>query len=285
MSQTNYSQYHARAFPGQMDGLGGAGVRAMVNSALDAKNTWTIAIPASPDDSADYSVSVSGGAIPVAIVATYSAGASSTQAEVVAGLLAAIQASDIGQFFAISETSNVITLEALTPNIEYAVTSPTNGDTTADLTVTETLAESASTEIPDGRFVVRSTAGAADNFNEARLPTSATNVVVAGVTTPPTHAREHSAVGNSAKAAYQPNDVMDVVTQTVPGDGIWVTCDAGDIGVNTTAYIDVNTADLLGAITATSTSNLALPAGVRIMEPATPDPNGGYVVKVALNLP
>jgi hypothetical protein len=282
MSQTSYSQYSAKAFPGQVDGLGDMGVRAMINSALDAKNTWTVTTPATVDNSGTYSISVVGGAIPAAIVASFATDASATQAELTAGLLAAIQASDLSQYFAISSASNVITLEALVPNVAYTVTSPTNATTTNDLTLTQTVSAAGSTAIPFGRFVVRSTSGTVDAFNEARLPTTASNVAVAGVVIAPTHAIERGAVGNTAAAQYAANDVMDVIDRTPPGGGVWVPCDSGSILPTTTAYIDCNTT--LGGITATSTSNLALPAGVKIVEPATADPNGGFVVKVALTL-
>ncbi|MEL6385458.1 MAG: hypothetical protein AAFQ89_23940 [Cyanobacteria bacterium J06626_18] len=285
MSQTTYDQYHARAFAGQLDGIGDMGVRPMVNSALDAKNTWTVAVPGSPDDSADYSVQVSGGAMPSAITATYAADASSTQAEVAAGLLAALQATDVAQYFAISEASNTITLQALTGNVAYTVTSPSNASTTADLTVTEAIAAAASTAIPDGRFIVRSTSGTADTFQEGRLPTAASNISLAGVTTPPTHARERSAVGNTAKAEYAPNDVMDVVNRTPPGGGIWVKCDSAALTIDTTLYIDTQVTANRGGLTATSTDNLALPTTCKPIEGATTDQSGGYVIKVAVNLP
>lgn len=289
MSQTSYSQYNAKAFAGQVDGIGEMGVRAMINSALDAKNTWTVTTPATVDTSIAYTISVTGGDIPSAITATFTTDASgpsptATQAELTAGLLAAIQASDLGQYFAISEASNVITLEALVPNVAYTVTSPTNASTTNDLTLAETVTEAISNAIPFGRFVVRSTSGTIDTFNEARLPTTASNVAVAGVAIAPTHAVERGVIGNTATAQYAANDVMDVIDRTPPGGGVWVKCDASNILPTTTAYIDCNTAGSLGQITATSTSNLALPTGVRIVEPATADPNGGYVVKVALTL-
>jgi hypothetical protein len=280
--QTNYSQTSAKAFPGQVDGLGDMGVRAMINSALDAKSTWTVTTPATVDGSGTYSISVVGGAIPAAIVASFTTAESATRAALTAGLLAAIQASDLGQYFAISEASNVITLEALVPNVAYTVTSPTNATTTNDLTLAETVNEAGSTAIPFGRFVVRSTSGTVDAFNEARLPTTASNVAVAGVTIAPTHAIERGVVGNGAVGQYAANDVMDVIDRTAPGGGVWVKCDSGSILPTTTAYIDCNTT--LGVVTATSTSNLALPAGVKIVEPATADPNGGFVVKVALTL-
>ena len=282
MSQTNYSQTSAKAFPGQVDGLGDMGVRAMINSALDAQNTWTVTTPATVDNSGTYSISVVGGAIPAAIVASFTTDGSATRAELTAGLLAAIQASDLSQYFAISEASNVITLRALTPNVGYTVTSPTNATTTHDLTLTQTVAASGSTAVPFGRFVVRSTSGTVDSFNEARLPATASNVTVAGVAIAPTHAIERGAVGNTAAAQYAANDVMDVIDRTAPGGGVWVKCDSGSILPTTTAYIDCNTT--LGVVTATSTSNLALPTGVKIVEPATADPNGGFVVKVALFL-
>lgn len=282
MSQTNYSQSSAKAFPGQVDGLGDMGVRAMINSALDAKNTWTVATPATVDNTGIYSISVVGGAIPSAIVASFTTDGSATQAELTAGLLAAIQASDLSQYFAISNATNVITLQALVPNVAYTVTSPTNATTANDLTLTQTLAASGSTAVPFGRFVVRSTSGTVDSFNEARLPTTANNVAVAGVAIAPTHAIERGAIGNDAIAQYAANDVMDVIDRTPGGGGVWVKCDSGSILPTTTAFIDCNS--ILGAVTATSTSNLALPTGVKIVEPATADPNGGFVVKVALTL-
>lgn len=285
MSQTSYSQYHAKAYPGLLDGLGDAGVRAFINSALDARNTHTIATPSSVDNSSAYSVTVSGGAIPAAITATFTTDGSATQAELTAGLLAAIQATDIGQYFSITEASNVITLEALVPNVAYTVTSPTNASTTNDLTITESVSEAASTAIPYGRFVFRSTSGTVDVYNEARLATGASNVALVGVTTNPSHANERTVVGNSATAEYAANDVMDVVVRTPPGGGIWVKCDSSSIGIDTTVYIDTQVAANRGGITATSTSNIALPATCDVIEGATADPNGGFVCKVAVNLP
>lgn len=285
MSQTSYGQYHAKAFPGQMDGIGNIGVRPFINSALDAKNTWTVATPSSVDNSSDYSVTVSGGAIPAAITATFTTDGSATQAELTAGLLAAIQATDIGSYFSITEASNTITLEALVPNVAYTVTSPTNASTTNDLTVTETVTEAISALIPFGRFVHRSTSGTVDGFQEARLATGASNVALVGVTTPPTHAYERDAIGNTSTAGYAANDVMDVVNRTAPGGGIWVKADSASITVDTTVYIDTQVAANRGGITATSTSNIALPATCKVIEGSKADPNGGYVVKVAVNLP
>lgn len=284
MSQKTYSQYHARAFPGQVDGIGDMGVKTYKNSALDGYNTWTVTTPATVDDSETYSINVAGGAIASGgLTAEVETDANATQAELNAGLLAAVQATDIVQYFAVSLAANVITLRALTPSIQYTVTSGSNAATTNDLTLAETVNDSISENIPFGVFVGRSTAAPADGAREARLPKTDSNFVLEGVTIAPTHAAERTAIGEGAVAAYKPNEGMDVMTRTPPGDGVWVRTAASNITVDSTVYVDVNTAGQYGWVTATATDNLALPAWASISEGSAADPNGGYVVKLGLN--
>lgn len=284
--QKVYSQYNAIAFAGQVDGLGTPRVRSLKNVALDTQNTWTIGIPATVDNSATYTVSATGGEIPSGgISASFATDGSATQAELGAGLFAALKASDFAQYFAISLASNTITLRAVSYGIPYTITSPTNATTTNDLTLTETLAAASSAAIPYGRFVVRKTDAPADSFDEARLPTTASNVEVAGIVIAPTHANERTAVGNTAEAAYQPKDAMNVLTHQGSTDGTWVQCDSASLTAGSTLYIDTQVASNRGGLTATSTSNLALPATCKAVSNAALDFNGVPIIKISANLP
>lgn len=283
--QRNYSQRFAVSTPGALDGIGQFRAETFKNSALDGKNLWTIGIPATVDNSTTYSLSVTGGGISGTETVSYTTDGSATQAELRAGLLAAAKASSVlPRYFGISSSGNNLLLEALQANIAYTVTSPTNASTTNDLTLTETTAAAASAEIPFGRFVVRKTTAPADAHDEARLPTTATGVILAGVTML-THAIERVGMGTASRVAYQPNEAMDVLTNNAATRGIYVKCDGAGINPEATVYIDTQSASNRGGLTLTSTSNLALPATCKVREPATQDPNGDWIVLVGVNLP
>lgn len=112
-----------------------------INQSPQAKNVWTIAVPASPDDSTDYAVTVDG------VTATYAADSNSTQDEVGAGLVIAINATPgIRAKCVASYTGGTLTLTGVWPGVSFTPT-VNSADTTQDLgTITEaTAAASAST--------------------------------------------------------------------------------------------------------------------------------------------
>ena len=133
--------------------------------------------------------------------------------------------------------------------------------------------------------MVRSTSGTIDAPNEARLPLTASNISVAGVTLAPRAAVEKNAIGPTAKSLYYKNEAMDVVVRTNDTIGVWVECE-NNIVSNTALYIDCTTSGAYGRLTATTTTNLAVPSGISLVElPTATAIPGIYVCCVALNLP
>jgi hypothetical protein len=281
--QKHYSQRYSFGFPGLLDGIGPVQSRALLNAALDSANRWTIGIPATVDANATYSVSVTGGNIPSSlgsILAEFETGAAPSQATLGSGLLAAIQATDIMQFFNAVLQGNTITLEALRSGIGYTITSPSNATTTNDLVVTEAAIAANSSNIPMGRFVVQLLS--ASETKMARLPASNTGIRVMGVTGLVSD-QERNAIGEAARYEYYPNQAMDVVHRTA--NGIWVECDSGSLKSSEVVYIDCNTEGKLGRLTTVATNNLALPAGVALVDDATIDLNDVPIVLVGVTLP
>ena len=284
MVQKTYNSTFPRAVAGQLEGFGSPGVRTFKNSALFAPWSNTIATPATVDNSAAYTVTLVGSEIlgGATLSATYTSDASATQAELNAGLLAAIRASDLHDYVISTLATNTITLTARKYNVNYTLACTTNGATTNDLTVGSANTAVAAGTIPFGRFVVG--LNVSDNFDEARLPSTASGVTVRGVTIAPRAAVVKDAIVNG-QAYYYANEAIDVLVRNNDATGIWVDAESG-ITANTTVYIDCNTSGKLGRITATSTSNLALPSGVSVIEGSTLLPNGvDYAVLVSVNLP
>lgn len=283
--QKNYTSRYARAVAGQLEGFGSPAVRTFKNSALDVLWSYTLAIPSSVDNSATYSVQLSGGDLSSGITASFTTDGSATQSELLAGLLAAIRASEIHDKCVSAVSGNSIVLTSRKSGLNYTISAPSNASTTNDLTGSATPFVNSSA-IDFGRFVVRTTAS--DGFNEARLPASNSGVVVQGVTLAPRAAVVKDRLGNDAKPVYYPNEAMDVAIRSNDTTGVWVEAEAG-ISASTAAnaiYIDCNTAGKLGSLTLTATNNLALPAGVAVVEGSTPGVKPGtFLVLVSLNLP
>lgn len=281
--QTHYAQRYTYGFPGLLDGIGQVFSRALVNAALDAANKWTIGIPSTVDANKTYSIQAIGGNIHGTVsplVASFDTGSSPSQATLGSGLLAAIQATDLMQFFNATLEGNTITLEGLRSGIGYTVSVPTNGSTTNDLVLTEATQAALSSNVPMGRFVVQLLS--TDGSGVVRLPTSNSGVKVRGVTGL-VNDQERRGVGDEAVYEYYPNHVMDVVHRTA--NGIWVECSAADIKSSQTLYIDCNTEGKLGRLTTVSTNNLALDNNISIVDHATADLNGTPVILVGLGLP
>lgn len=187
--QMTYPLTLTRAFAGL---LADSGPNDIVSGLVRSRRAvTTITVPASPDDSVDYSLSVNG------IVVAYSADASSTTAEVRDGLLAALVASPfivaIATCAAVS--TDQISITAKQTDFTLTVTSPSNATTTADLTITVTTA--AGVNIPFGRFVKH---GGASNGNLIADPLGATSDIILGVSV---HSHSHGV------APYTPRSTED----------------------------------------------------------------------------
>lgn len=121
----------------------------LVNKAPQAKQVTTIAIPASPDNSTTYSVVVDG------VTASYTSDGSATQAEVGAGLLAALNASAQIRGIAVpSYSGGTLTLTGVWPAVSFTVTaSGGTGGGAIGSPSTATSAAAANPVVP-GRLMV-----------------------------------------------------------------------------------------------------------------------------------
>lgn len=119
-----------------------------INQDPQAKDIWTISVPASPDDSVTYTVSIDG------IECDYAADSSSTQDEVGNGLVAAINAKAGARAKCVaSYTGGVITLTGVWPGVAFVPTVNAS-ETTQDLgTPSNTTVAASADAISFGRVV------------------------------------------------------------------------------------------------------------------------------------
>jgi hypothetical protein len=120
-----------------------AGRELRIKTTVSNSVLWsnTILSPATVDNTGTYTVRLSGGDIVGNIDATFETDGTATRAELNAGLLAAIVASDMADYVTAVLATNTITLTAKSYSQDYALTCTTNGTTTNDLTIgTETAA-------------------------------------------------------------------------------------------------------------------------------------------------
>ena len=141
MSAPNFFQSTVRArtalgFYG--DGTGST--RTLANVSGQAADVWTVAVPASPDNSTAYSVTVNG------TTASYTTDGSATQAELGAGLVAAIDASVMNGLLTPSYAGGTLTLTGNFPGIDFTPTvSGGSGASALGTPSNSTAAASAST--------------------------------------------------------------------------------------------------------------------------------------------
>lgn len=119
-----------------------------INQDPQAKQVTTISVPASPDDSATYTVTIDG------IDCDYAADATSTQAEVGDGLVAVINATPGARAKCVaSYTGGTITLTGTWPGVSFTA-AVNSGETTQDLGTPSTTTSAAEADaISFGRVV------------------------------------------------------------------------------------------------------------------------------------
>lgn len=143
--QTSYATSMVRAVPGLLADIGPHDIVSAKN--LSKRAAVLVTVPASPDDSVDYTLSVNG------ILVAGAADASSTTAEVRTALIDALNANPFITAIATMSTSGAdgILITAKQKNFTLTVTSPSNAGTTADLTIADSVV--AGVPIPFGVFV------------------------------------------------------------------------------------------------------------------------------------
>jgi len=120
----------------------------------------TVSTPATVDNTGTYTITLDGGAIGDAIEATFVTDADATRAELNAGLLAAIEASDMVDYVTPVLVSNTITLTSNVYGVDYTLACTTNGTTTNDLTI-----GSATTTVSSGSLILNLSAATAIGYS------------------------------------------------------------------------------------------------------------------------
>lgn len=122
----------------------------VVNEAPQARQITTIAIPATPDNEEAYIVYVDG------VASTYTTDGSASQAELGAGLAAAINANAaVRRLVVASYTGGVLTLTGVWPGIAFVVTRAGGADAAVLGAPTTTTAAAEASRVDFGRVVVR----------------------------------------------------------------------------------------------------------------------------------
>jgi hypothetical protein len=234
---TQYDLYDAVAIPGMPYGQGQPVVLPFTNMAGTKKARWTIAVPATVDANATYSLNVGG-----TVVAAVTGGAT-TQAQLSAMLLNAVRAGVAANAgLAITMAANLITIESMNVGAPLTVTSPSNPTTTNDLIVTQVVASGDDSVIPFGRFVGRQfdypqKAAGLINSDSTTYAAGQDGFIVYGVTHT-TQAITRVGRGLTAIGGYSPLDVMNIWTARGNAQGIWV---------ETTAENDIKIGDTFAA--------------------------------------
>lgn len=266
--QRIYRTKSAVAVAGMLSGYGTpARTRSLTNAADYTHELWTLGIPAAPTANTAYTVTVAG------TTATANTGADTTQAQLETLLLSALRQSDAiysKTTIRLNSAAHTITVENKTGGEAIAVSV-----TGADLTATKTVAAVSPRPIQFGRFVGRK---AGDTPGTVRLITSLADspkgVAMA------THASEKVGIGPNAVVYHHPNDVLDVVEDTLANEGIWVECvETSGLTEDDTVYISVATGHE-GKATKSNSGTLAAGAGVKFRSGVELDPNGNPVVLV-----
>ena len=132
-------------------------IQTGINSAPQAYEVHTITVAGSPTSSHDFSVVING------ITVTYTSDGSATSAEVVAGLVAAIndEPGVRATVRAVATSSTVVTVTAITPGVAFTMT-----DSDSDLTCATSTSAASADAIEFGRLVC----GAASLDSSLNLP-------------------------------------------------------------------------------------------------------------------
>lgn len=280
VGQQFYAQEMGIALPGQIIGMGQYMAMPYFNNATAVKAVYTVTPPATPDATTTYSLTFDG-----TNTVSFTTGASTTTAQLGAGLHAAIVA-DAEVFrkvtASVNATTGVITLTSVLFNTAIVITSPTNATTTGDLTIATTTQPGTSLEIPFGRFVSRTSADTVDpvyGYSPARLPTATSGHTILGVTL--NAFVEKNAIGPNAKALYQFQRTMSVLQDCVAIRGVWVEAVDTNITTADTLYISV-AAGNEGKVTRSSSGTIDLSARASFITSSQVSPTGVPMVGVYL---
>jgi hypothetical protein len=277
MSQKHYGLYYDQAVPGQVQGTEKEKVRTLKNSALSSPQIITVTPSAAGTAAATYRLifDVPGKTTDQSSV-TAAFTASHSVAQITSALASAINYNEtLFQLGVATSTANVVSIAGRSGVSNYA-----NGATASGGTITLAIANASfmeSSPIGFGLFVAPN---ASDSYNEARLPDT-TNSKIVGVTKTVSDI-EKIGIYQNAKAAFHPNEVMDVVSDTLGNEGMWMRCVETDISHTDTIYASAAAATR-GWVTRTPGANsVAVANKAKVMKPSQINRDGSAVVLVEL---
>ena len=268
----DYGLYSPELLPGMLSGTGHPQIFPYQNAA-NGKQKFTITVPGTVDNSGTYTLVFSSDNGEDQTISVTTSG-SATTAELQGLILTAIRQNPVlFRWFTVVVTSaTVLTLTVEGRVFPFTITCTTNGTTTNDITVTETVAASTGSLIKPGLFVATKTTYPAET---AALPSANTDAIV-GVTVH-THWLERDAVGLDAEAGYEYLMTMNVLRKTLGFKGIAVRC-VEDLTLASTSLYVVASGANAGMLTTTSTSNIDVSSVVNVQKASTTT----YGTKVAL---
>ena len=287
--QKYYTQKFIRQLPGMIVGNGAPPrVRSLRNNRIVSYQTFTIDIADNSGAAGTYTLDFPTADYPAAdtqVVVEFT-GAHTEQQLMEALILAINTNTTIYQNIGYAEADPAvgtygITFKArvrgatpLTGNVTY-----TPGGTVHTVTVGNTVNPSTNDRIKFGLFVGQE---AGSLPNDAALPTAgAATMTVKGVTMI-TQFSERDRVGQAGSSAYEPYDVMDVITATLQNKGVIVRAVEADIVPGDTIYCS-SAAATLGQATTTSTGNIAV-ANAEVVEGSYSAPELGGESSVVIRL-
>ncbi|MBD1995303.1 hypothetical protein H6G00_01490 [Leptolyngbya sp. FACHB-541] len=267
--QKVYRDRYAVGFAGKLEGYGTPPrVKTVNNASTSRADVWSVPIPAAPTANTVYKLFVPGAE------ATFTTDANPSQAELEQGLLNAVRLSEIYDraIPQINLTTHTLTLTARTKGVALRLSS------SANLTPVNTSVASTSGFIPFGRIVARA---AGEPEGTGRLPTALTDRILGG--TMATHASEKVGIGPSAFAAYPPDEAMDVLTNSLTNEGLWIPTIPGEVITEDSSVFVSIAPGHQGKVTANNTNAIALPtssfrSGVDV------SPNGESIIVVSFNI-
>lgn len=247
---------------------------------------FSVAIPASPDDSTTYELVING------ITVSYAADADSTQEEVQDGLYQAILANSSAAAAVVVSKISTTGLLIYSAVPAAALTLTTNdGVTTADIVITDgsisiskTTAQSLGKVIPFGVIVASNTdyqteaspRGTSREKLTAKLPSTTGDRLIGAVPR-----KRYLELGDTKdiQEGFRAKDPMDIMHKF---EAMWIACVEADLAPSDTIYVDASTDGQRGYLTRESSNNIAASNfGIKVLTEAVWDgDNQVYMVQV-----
>lgn len=270
MAQVSYKHKFDRARIGMLEGTfnDSGRVRCYQNNANGKKEVWTIGVPASPDNSTEYSIKVGDA------TARFMTDEDATQEELLNGMLNALRTNPVvGSRYSTRVDGTNLVLTAKNTEFEFLVSSESG------FTVNKTQAKVEPDPIPFGRIVARA---ASEPSSTCKLLSLTTDRIL-GISMAP-YDLERNGVGSAAYTEYPPYSSVDVIDRTASTSGIWMECDSPDIKIDDVVYASTSAGDEGKLSKTTTASFLSLLGMARFESDAIILESGKLAIKVSFNL-